>query len=65
MNLINKNSKSPLLAFIKFEPTFLTDSLAVCASFSEATISSFSLATKLTSFSPNLQVGFCNSAIYR
>ena len=24
--------KSPLLAFIKFEPTFLTDSLAVCLS---------------------------------
>ncbi len=32
MNLINKNSKSPLLAFIKFEPTFLTGSLAVCLS---------------------------------
>jgi len=36
--------KSPLLAFIKFEPTFLTGSLAVFASLSEATISSFSLA---------------------
>jgi len=32
MNLINKNLKSPLLAFIKSEPTFLTGSLAVCLS---------------------------------
>ena len=32
MNLINKIQKSPLLAFIKSEPTFLTGSLAVCPS---------------------------------
>jgi hypothetical protein len=30
--LFNSFKKSPLLAFIKFEPTFLTDSLAVCLS---------------------------------
>jgi len=28
----NSKKKSPLLAFIKFEPTFLTGSLAVCLS---------------------------------
>ena len=32
MILINSEKKSPLLAFIKFEPTFLTGSLAVCLS---------------------------------
>jgi hypothetical protein len=32
MKTINKNSKSPLLTFIKFEPAFLTGSLAVCLS---------------------------------
>jgi hypothetical protein len=29
---LNSFKKSPLLAFIKFEPTFLTGSLAVCLS---------------------------------
>jgi hypothetical protein len=31
-NNFNSFQKSPLLAFIKSEPTFLTDSLAVCLS---------------------------------
>src|SRR3989338_7552665 len=32
MIYFNSEKKSPLLAFIKFEPTFLTGSLAVCLS---------------------------------
>ena len=32
MIFFNSEKKSPLLAFIKFEPTFLTGSLAVCLS---------------------------------
>ncbi len=32
MIYFNSVKKSPLLAFIKFEPTFLTGSLAVCLS---------------------------------
>jgi len=31
-DFLNTFKKSPLLAFIKFEPTFLTGSLAVCLS---------------------------------
>ncbi len=31
-DFLNAFKKSPLLAFIKFEPTFLTGSLAVCLS---------------------------------